>query len=155
MFRVQKPDTTQGFKFLVKHRQPVTSVALSEDDRRGFSASKDGTIVHWDVESGKSEKYLWPSGEVLKSHGVKDAQGRATKHSKQVLSLAVSSDGRYLASGGLDRHVHLWDVRTRQHIQVCVVLQLLRYISVVLFFSYKIIENRLNFENLAPTLSNL
>ncbi|KAL8507379.1 hypothetical protein ACS0TY_018072 [Phlomoides rotata] len=115
--RVQKPETTQGFQFLVKHRQPVTSVALSEDDRRGFSASKDGSIVHWDVESGKSEKYLWPSDEVLKSHGVKDTQGQATKHSKQVLSLAVSSDGRYLASGGLDRHVHLWDIRTRQHIQ--------------------------------------
>ncbi|KAH6776716.1 Transducin/WD40 repeat-like superfamily protein [Perilla frutescens var. hirtella] len=115
--RVQKPETSQGFRFLVKHRQPVTSVALSEDDSRGFSASKDGTIVHWDVDSGKSEKYLWPSDEVLKSHGLKDPQGRATKQSKQVLALAVSSDGRYLASGGLDRHVHLWDIRTRQHVQ--------------------------------------
>ncbi|GFP78813.1 U3 small nucleolar RNA-interacting protein 2 [Phtheirospermum japonicum] len=108
--RVQKPETSEGFRFLVKHRQPVTCVALSEDDSRGFSASKDGTIVHWDVESGKTEKYAWPSDEVLKkSRGVRDPQGRTTKHSKQVLALAVSSDGRYLASGGLDRHVHLWD----------------------------------------------
>ncbi|XP_022877568.1 U3 snoRNP-associated protein-like YAO isoform X3 [Olea europaea var. sylvestris] len=116
--RVQKPETTEGFRFLVKHRHPVTAVALSEDDTRGFSASKDGTIFHWDVNSGKTEKYLWPSDEVLKSHGAKDPQGRATKHSKHVLALAVSSDGRYLASGGLDRHVHLWDIRTRQHVQV-------------------------------------
>ncbi|KAL2476106.1 U3 snoRNP-associated protein-like YAO [Abeliophyllum distichum] len=115
--RVQKPETTEGFRFLVKHHQPVTAVALSEDDTRGFSASKDGTIVHWDVNSGKTEKYVWPSDDVLKSHGAKDPQGRATKHSKHVLALAVSSDGRYLASGGLDRHVHLWDIRTRQHIQ--------------------------------------
>ncbi|XP_022877566.1 U3 snoRNP-associated protein-like EMB2271 isoform X1 [Olea europaea var. sylvestris] len=115
--RVQKPETTEGFRFLVKHRHPVTAVALSEDDTRGFSASKDGTIFHWDVNSGKTEKYLWPSDEVLKSHGAKDPQGRATKHSKHVLALAVSSDGRYLASGGLDRHVHLWDIRTRQHVQ--------------------------------------
>ncbi|KAL3631581.1 hypothetical protein CASFOL_024565 [Castilleja foliolosa] len=116
--RVQKPQTSEGFRFLVKHRQPVTCVALSQDDSRGFSASKDGTIVHWDVESGKTEKYTWPSDEVLKkSRGVRDPQGRATKHSKHVLALAVSSDGRYLASGGLDRHVHLWDVRTREHIQ--------------------------------------
>nr|AMP82913.1 U3 snoRNP-associated protein-like YAOH [Catalpa bungei] len=115
--RVQIPETSEGFRFLVKHRQPVTGVALSEDDSRGFSASKDGTITHWDVDSGKTEKYAWPSEEVLKSHGVKDPQGRATKHSKHILALAVSSDGRYLASGGLDRHVHLWDVRTCEHIQ--------------------------------------
>ncbi|KAI4297047.1 hypothetical protein L6164_036956 [Bauhinia variegata] len=115
--RVQRPETSGEFQALVKHRHSVTAVALSEDDLKGFSASKDGTIMHWDVNSGKSERYRWPSEEVLKSHGAKDPQGRATKHSKHVLALAVSSDGRYLATGGLDRHVHLWDTRTREHIQ--------------------------------------
>ncbi|XP_057493153.1 U3 snoRNP-associated protein-like EMB2271 [Actinidia eriantha] len=115
--RVQKPETTDGFRVLVKHWQSVNAVALSENDAKGFSASKDGTIVHWDVDSGKAEKYLWPCEEVLRSHGAKDPKSKATKHSKHVLSLAVSSDGRYLATGGLDRHVHLWDTRTREHIQ--------------------------------------
>lgn len=102
----------------MKHRQSVTAVVLSEDDKKGFSASKGGTIFQWDVEDGKCEKYSLPSDEVLKSHGVKNPQGGASKHSKHILALAVSSDGRYLASGGLDRHVHLWDTRTREHIQV-------------------------------------
>ena len=102
----------------MNHRQSVTSVALSQDDTRGFSASKDGTVAHWDVESGKTEKYLWPSEDVLISHHAKAPQNPSTKRSKHVLALAVSSDGRYLASGGLDRHVHLWDTRTREHIQV-------------------------------------
>ncbi|XP_030479989.2 U3 snoRNP-associated protein-like EMB2271 [Cannabis sativa] len=115
--RVQKPEASDQFQLLVKHRQPVTAVVLSEDDSKGFSAAKDGTILHWDVESGRGEKYRWPSDAVLKSHGAKDPQGRASKHSKLVFSLAVSSDGRYLASGGSDRHVHLWDTRTREHIQ--------------------------------------
>lgn len=115
--RVQKPETVDEFRVLVKHRQSVTAVALSEDDLKGFSASKDGTIVQWDVDSGKGEKYMWPTEEVLKSHGAKDPQGRAMKHSKHVLALAVSSDGRYLASGGFDRHVHLWDTRTREHLR--------------------------------------
>ncbi|KAJ0818260.1 putative transcription factor WD40-like family [Helianthus annuus] len=115
--RVQKPKTTEGFRFQVKHRQSVTAVALSEDDSKGFSASKDGYIVHWDVDTGKTETYVWPSEEVLKSHGAKDPQGRVKKRSKHVLALAVSSDGRYLASGGFDRHIHLWDTRTREHIQ--------------------------------------
>ncbi|KAK9267854.1 hypothetical protein L1049_010291 [Liquidambar formosana] len=115
--RVQRPASSDEFRVLVKHRQSVTAVALSEDDLKGYSASKDGIITHWDVDSGKGEKYQWPSEEILRSHGAKDPQGRATKHSKHVLALAVSSDGRYLASGGLDRHVHLWDTRTREHIQ--------------------------------------
>lgn len=115
--RVQKPEPSDGFRLLVRHRQSVTAVALSEDDLKGFSASKDGTIVQWDVEKGKSEKYLWPSKEIMTSHGAKNPQNPSTKWSKHVLDIAVSTDGRYLATGGLDRHVHLWDTRTRQHVQ--------------------------------------
>ncbi|RCV41721.1 hypothetical protein SEVIR_9G157000v4 [Setaria viridis] len=113
--RVLPPEPQDGFKVIVKHRQPVTAVALSKDNDKGFSASKDGVIVHWDVETGKSEKYLWPSENVLISHHAKPPL--SARRSKHVLALAVSSDGRYLASGGLDRHIHLWDVRSREHIQ--------------------------------------
>nr|CAB3498666.1 unnamed protein product [Digitaria exilis] len=113
--RVLPPEPKDGFKVIVKHRQPVTAVALSKDSDKGFSASKDGVIMHWDVETGRSEKYLWPSENVLISHHAKPPL--SAKRSKHVLSLAVSSDGRYLASGGLDRHIHLWDVRSREHIQ--------------------------------------
>ncbi|KAI7999186.1 U3 snoRNP-associated protein-like YAOH [Camellia lanceoleosa] len=109
--RVQKPETADGYRVLAKHRQSATAVAVSADELKGFSSSKDGTIVHWDVDSGKAEKYLWPSEKALRSHGAKDPKGRATKQSKHVLALAVSSDGRYLASGGLDRHVPLWDTQ--------------------------------------------
>ncbi|KAF3546975.1 hypothetical protein DY000_02001911 [Brassica cretica] len=114
---VQEPLSSDEFSIIVKHRKSVVSVALSDDDTRGFSASKDGTIVHWDVSSGKSDKYKWPNDEVLKSHGMKVREPRSKKHSRESLALAVSSDGRYLATGGVDRHVHIWDVRTREHVQ--------------------------------------
>lgn len=107
---------------LVKHQLSVTALTLAEDDHRGFSASKDGTILHWDVESGKHEKYLWPNEDILISHYAKAPQNPTSKRSKSVLTLAVSSDGRYLATGGLDRDVHLWDTRTREHIQVLILL---------------------------------
>lgn len=97
------------------------SVALSDDDTRGFSASKDGTILHWDVSSGEKEIYKWPSDETLKSHGMKVREPRNKKHSRATLALAVSSDGRYLATGGVDRHIHIWDVRTREHVQVIMI----------------------------------
>ena len=35
-----------------------------------------------------------------------------------LLAAAVSSDNRYLAVGGGDRTVHIWDARTGQHVQV-------------------------------------
>ncbi|KAJ4868106.1 U3 snoRNP-associated protein-like YAO [Raphanus sativus] len=114
---VQEPLSSDEFSIIVKHRKSVVSVALSDDDTRGFSASKDGAIVHWDVSSGKTDKYKWPSDEVLKSRGMKVREPRSKKHSRESLALAVSSDGRYLATGGVDRHVHIWDVRTREHVQ--------------------------------------
>ncbi|CAM0948872.1 unnamed protein product [Alopecurus aequalis] len=113
--RVLPPGEQDGFKFIAKHRQAVTAVALSKGSDRGFSASKDGVIMHWDVETGKCEKYLWPSEKVLLSHHAKAPLSK--KRSQHVLALAVSSDGRYLATGGMDRHIHLWDVRSREHIQ--------------------------------------
>ncbi|MFS7910143.1 putative transcription factor WD40-like family [Helianthus anomalus] len=104
--RVQNPKTTQGggFELVVKHRQSVTVAVLSEDDSIVFSASKDGSIrqSHLDHDhdhGGKTEETYYAQ------------QGRA------VLALAVTSDGRYLASAGFDRDIHLWDTRTRQHIQ--------------------------------------
>ncbi|MCL7046761.1 hypothetical protein MKW94_018772 [Papaver nudicaule] len=115
--RVQKPESDDQFELLVRHSQTVTALALADDDLTGFSASKDGSIIQWDVESGTVGKYMWPSKEILSLHGAKNPQNSAKKGSKHVLSIAVSSDGRYLATGGLDRHVHLWDTRTRQHIQ--------------------------------------
>lgn len=110
--------TPEAFRLLVKHRKAVTTVSLSDDDAKGFSASKDGTIFQWDVESGKTEKFSWPNLEILSSHGARKPENPSVKWSNHILALAVSSDGRYLATGGLDRHVHLWDVRTREHIQV-------------------------------------
>ena len=43
--------------------------------------------------------------------------------SRALLSAAVSSDGHYLAVGGGDRKVHVWDARSRQYIQVPHVLR--------------------------------
>ena len=76
-------------------------------------------LVQWNIETGQSDKYEIPPvpspANGGHAHGKK---GGPRKGSKHILTVAVSSDGRYLASGGLDRAVHLWDTRTRQHLQV-------------------------------------
>jgi len=61
--------------------------------------SSDSWICIWDLQIGKSIKTL-------------------KGHEKDVLCLAFSPDGNYLASGGKDNTVRLWDVATGKLIKV-------------------------------------
>ena len=79
------------------HRLSVTATALRSDDRRLYSASKDGSIIEWDVDTS-AKLTTWTHRE---------GRGRA-----DVLGLAASSDGRFLASGGMDGVIRVWDTRT-------------------------------------------
>jgi len=84
-------------RFLRGHKLPVTAVALSGDDSICFSASKDGQVFQWDVESGAKSR-IAPT---------------ETKHGPPVHALAASHDGKYLAMGGKDCLVHIYDIRQR------------------------------------------
>ncbi|MEZ0227328.1 MAG: WD40 repeat domain-containing protein, partial [Planctomycetota bacterium] len=84
----------RGGKEVVKlpgHDEGVNAVALSEDGRRGLSASDDRTLRVWDLEKGT---------EV----------GRFDGHAGPVLACALSPDGKRALSGGADFTVRLWDV---------------------------------------------
>eukprot|EP01104_Vermistella_antarctica_P013138 TRINITY_DN3934_c0_g1_i2.p1 TRINITY_DN3934_c0_g1~~TRINITY_DN3934_c0_g1_i2.p1 ORF type:complete len:601 (+),score=116.18 TRINITY_DN3934_c0_g1_i2:219-1805(+) len=92
------------------HQLPVTCVALSGDDTTAFSGSKDGTVVRWDVETGARTRLP----------GARKASDPRAKHGHvgQVLALAVTSDGDYMATcGGGTKQVFLWDLRTNKVVQ--------------------------------------
>lgn len=94
-------------KILRGHGASVTAVALSNDEKSVYSCSKDGAIFHWDVETGKGTRF--------------PKLGDANKDSKTAgrvrwLTNAISYDGMYLATGGSDKNVHIWDLRSMQHI---------------------------------------
>jgi ribosomal RNA-processing protein 9 len=91
---------TDSARFLKGHRLPVTSVCLSEDGKTAFSSSKDGVILKWDLPTLSKTNLVLPKDDVSK----------ATKdHEKCVLALALSSDGKFLASGGRDKLLRVWD----------------------------------------------
>ena len=69
----------------------MIALACSPDERTLASASFDGSVKLWDVES---RTLLW-SG----------------RHPKSTLCLAFSPDGCQLASGGADATVRFWDAK--------------------------------------------
>ncbi|WP_208999273.1 c-type cytochrome [Roseibium sediminis] len=115
-----------------QHRGNVNAVAFSSDGRQLFTASYDGGIRQFDVETGTLLREIvnfgWgvnvlkvlPNGKSL-LFGVTDGKtgvldiwsGEETKilppHSRPVLSLAVSADGKRAASGGGDGIIRVYD----------------------------------------------
>ncbi|KAG8985165.1 pre-rRNA processing protein, partial [Tulasnella sp. 427] len=96
------------------HKMPVTAAVMSEDGRMLFSASKDGSIVKWDLITGKRVYTLFKKRRPPPNAGGK-GKGKAPEavegHTDEVLALALSSDGKYLVSGGKDRKVVVWDAQ--------------------------------------------
>lgn len=111
-----------GGRVLRGHRLAVTAVALTPDDRTVFSVSKDGAILQYDVETGARQKFAAAAAAGAEQTGtVADWVKRGPRQSghASLLAAAVSSDGRYLAVGGGDKKVHIWDARSRQYVRVC------------------------------------
>lgn len=102
------------------HSRPVTCLTLTSDDTTAYTASKDGAVFKWDVESGTKTKFC-SGGDYMTYDGPSYpgsfAEPGPSSNGYAVLSCAVSSDGHFLATGGGDRVVHIYDTRTQKQIQ--------------------------------------
>jgi transducin (beta)-like 1 len=78
------------FAFVEKFFSP--NFFSSKNVEKNFSASFDKSVKLWDVENRSLLRTL-------------------LKHTEPVYSIAFSPDGKFLASGSLDRCVHVWDVQ--------------------------------------------
>ncbi|KAF9584760.1 pre-rRNA processing protein [Lunasporangiospora selenospora] len=83
------------------HQLSVTSIAATENGLYVYTGSKDGSIIKWDLKTGK-KLHLFPGAR----KGIEKFKG----HTDHVTALAASSDNRYLASGGKDRKINIWSV---------------------------------------------
>ncbi|EFY97560.2 WD40 and cullin domain protein [Metarhizium robertsii] len=86
------------------HDGSVNAVAFSTDGTWLASASSDWTVRIWNVDEGTCVKTL-----EHQNHTTEDQQ-TIDDHSRYILSIAFSPDGKILASGSSDWRVRLWDV---------------------------------------------
>ncbi len=86
------------------HKLSVTSVVLSNDGVSIFSGSKDNSVIHWDTETGKKK-------QILRAPWSRESHGDKQSHEGEVLAVAVTTDGRYVVSGGRDKMLRVYDAR--------------------------------------------
>ncbi|KAJ7075650.1 WD40-repeat-containing domain protein [Mycena belliarum] len=98
------------------HRFSVTSAVASETGKHLFTAGKEGSIIKWELASGKKLATFHkvrpppPPGAAKKKGKAKGFGDPAVEgHTDEVLALALSWDGKFLASAGKDRRLGVWD----------------------------------------------
>ncbi|XP_033746030.1 U3 small nucleolar RNA-interacting protein 2-like [Pecten maximus] len=90
------------------HQLSVTCVVISPDSRYLFTGSKDCSIIKWDIQKRKKVAVI-PGGR-------KGTEKLHVGHTDHILCIAISSDGKYLASGGRNKLVHIWNPDDCTHI---------------------------------------
>ena len=87
-----------------------SSIAFSPDGKILASGSLDGTVRLWDPNTAASDSFLPQLRRAVFGYH----KGTIRAHTSHVLSVALSPDGRTLASGSSNQTVRLWDLRSRK-----------------------------------------
>lgn len=91
------------------HRKSITCCAVSFDGKYVFTASKDCNIIKWETASGKRIKSIFGNPRHKSPDQFKG-------HAGTINALAVSSDFKFLASGCVNRLIHIWSPTELAHV---------------------------------------
>jgi WD40 repeat protein len=92
------------------HTEDITALIFTPDGNTLISASYDRTIKLWALNTGELLS-------TLRKQTNRDRPQTLYDHTHWVESLALSPDGRVLASGGFDCDLYLWDLLQPRSLQ--------------------------------------
>jgi WD40 repeat protein len=112
------------------HTDEVRALAFSRDGNRLASAGVDRVVHLWDMTTGRlvagpnprarhgialvdSREIVSTAGTALQAWELDSAKPTWTPDGESALSIAVSPDGKRLATGGAGPEVKVWDLATR------------------------------------------
>ncbi|EYC31028.1 hypothetical protein Y032_0004g1912 [Ancylostoma ceylanicum] len=90
------------------HRFTPLSVAISPCGKYLVSSGKESSIVKYDISTRKVV------GTIRRTKNGGDDQ---KAHHGHIFAVAISSDGKYIASGGYDAVLKIWDFATLNHVR--------------------------------------
>ncbi|CAE6415734.1 unnamed protein product, partial [Rhizoctonia solani] len=125
LFLADKLETSSpATRYTRRQRLPVTAAVASDDGSVLYTGSKDGSITKWSLQNAtrlatysKIPSHTLPMTGKRKGKGRRVVVGDVEGHVDEVLALAISFDGRYLASGGRDRRILVWDVKADKFVK--------------------------------------
>lgn len=99
----------------------VTCVALSSHGHSIYTASKDGSLIHHDTETGKRSFIRNRHNHSSSANGGGGSSSNSSNSNSreaEQLSTAVSTDDRFIAAGGRDKKIRIYDCRARNEIKI-------------------------------------
>ncbi|XP_044157728.1 U3 small nucleolar RNA-interacting protein 2 [Bufo gargarizans] len=102
------PPEPADIRLLRGHQGPITCLVITPDDKHVFSGSKDCSIIKWSISDGKKVQKI-PGGR-------KGCEDKHIGHTAHILCMALSSDGKYLASGDRNKLIFIWNAETCQNL---------------------------------------
>lgn len=90
---------------LRNHRLPLTCVCIDSKDKFAFTASKDGSIIKWCLTS---KKILRKVNSIRKKEAKANEKLAERFHVNNINAIAISSDDKFLATGGWDKRIRIW-----------------------------------------------
>ena len=92
----------------IHHKNPVTCITMY--GRYFYTGCKNGIVEKWDMTDILHPQRLV---HINRLKNKKDFAG----HTDDVLSIAISGDGKLVATGGSDKRICIWETSTMKHLK--------------------------------------